>query len=81
MDHMGDLERRKVMGLLLHGDAAFAGQGPPLPETMRSSGFTGTIEQVARSGLHHQQPNWFHHQPCECKKRPLLHGGAAGMEA
>ncbi|MEM9222836.1 MAG: 2-oxoglutarate dehydrogenase E1 component [Pseudomonadota bacterium] len=26
-DHLGDSERSKVLGLLLHGDAAFAGQG------------------------------------------------------
>ena len=26
-DHEGDSERRKVLGVLLHGDAAFAGQG------------------------------------------------------
>jgi 2-oxoglutarate dehydrogenase E1 component len=33
-DQMGDEERRRCMGLLLHGDAAFAGQGL-VPETLQ----------------------------------------------
>jgi 2-oxoglutarate dehydrogenase E1 component len=32
-DQKGDVEKRKVMGILLHGDAAFAGQGI-VPETL-----------------------------------------------
>ncbi|CAA7616491.1 2-oxoglutarate decarboxylase, thiamin-requiring [Magnetospirillum sp. LM-5] len=35
-----DTERKKVLGLLLHGDAAFAGQGV-VPETMLLSQLTG----------------------------------------
>ena len=40
MDHLGDRDRRKVMGLLLHGDAAFAGQGL-VPETIDLAGLRG----------------------------------------
>ncbi|MEO8701062.1 MAG: 2-oxoglutarate dehydrogenase E1 component [Kofleriaceae bacterium] len=36
----GDLEHRRVMGVLVHGDAAFAGQGL-VPETMQLSGLPG----------------------------------------
>ncbi len=36
----GDTERAKVLGVLLHGDAAFAGQGV-VPETMLLSQLTG----------------------------------------
>ncbi len=40
MDQRGDSERSKVMGLLLHGDAAFAGQGL-VPETIDLAGLRG----------------------------------------
>jgi len=36
----GDFEHRKVMGILVHGDAAFAGQGL-VPETLQLSGLPG----------------------------------------
>jgi 2-oxoglutarate dehydrogenase E1 component len=36
----GDVEMRRVMGVLVHGDAAFAGQGL-VPETMQLSGLPG----------------------------------------
>jgi 2-oxoglutarate dehydrogenase E1 component len=36
----GDFEHRKVMGILVHGDAAFAGQGL-VPETLQFSGLPG----------------------------------------
>jgi 2-oxoglutarate dehydrogenase E1 component len=36
----GDLEHRRVMGVLVHGDAAFAGQGL-VPETMQLSALPG----------------------------------------
>ena len=36
----GDVEHRRVMGLLVHGDAAFAGQGL-VPETLQLSGLPG----------------------------------------
>ncbi|MGE3456003.1 MAG: thiamine pyrophosphate-dependent enzyme, partial [Kofleriaceae bacterium] len=36
----GDLERKRVMGVLIHGDAAFAGQGL-VPETLQLSGLPG----------------------------------------
>ena len=36
----GDVEHSRVMGLLVHGDAAFAGQGL-VPETMQLSGLPG----------------------------------------
>ncbi|HEU0029308.1 MAG TPA: 2-oxoglutarate dehydrogenase E1 component [Kofleriaceae bacterium] len=36
----GDVEHRRVMGVLVHGDAAFAGQGL-VPETMQLSGLPG----------------------------------------
>jgi 2-oxoglutarate dehydrogenase E1 component len=39
-DHMKDAERSQVMGLLIHGDAAFAGQGI-VPETLALSDLTG----------------------------------------
>ena len=40
MDQKGDADRRRVMGLLLHGDAAFAGQGL-VPETIDLAGLRG----------------------------------------
>ena len=40
MDQQNDAERSKVMGLLLHGDAAFAGQGL-VPETIDLAGLRG----------------------------------------
>ncbi|MCW5805459.1 MAG: 2-oxoglutarate dehydrogenase E1 component [Deltaproteobacteria bacterium] len=36
----GDVEMRRVMGVLVHGDAAFAGQGL-VPETLQLSGLPG----------------------------------------
>jgi 2-oxoglutarate dehydrogenase E1 component len=36
----GDFEHRRVMGILVHGDAAFAGQGL-VPETLQLSGLPG----------------------------------------
>jgi 2-oxoglutarate dehydrogenase E1 component len=36
----GDVEHRRVMGVLVHGDAAFAGQGL-VPETLQLSGLAG----------------------------------------
>jgi 2-oxoglutarate dehydrogenase E1 component len=39
-DQKGDIIRRKVLGILLHGDAAFAGQGV-VPETMLLSQLKG----------------------------------------
>jgi 2-oxoglutarate dehydrogenase E1 component len=36
----GDVEHRRVMGVLVHGDAAFAGQGL-VPETLQLSGLPG----------------------------------------
>jgi 2-oxoglutarate dehydrogenase E1 component len=50
----------KVLPLLLHGDAAFAGQGV-VAECFGLSGLRGH-----RTGgcdpFHHQQPDWLHHQ-------------------
>ena len=40
MDQRGDENRSRVMGLLLHGDAAFAGQGL-VPETIDLAGLRG----------------------------------------
>lgn len=39
-DQLGDTEKEKVMGLTLHGDAAFAGQGS-VPETLALSELRG----------------------------------------
>lgn len=39
-DQLKDVERQKVMGLLIHGDAAFAGQGI-VPETLALSDLAG----------------------------------------
>jgi 2-oxoglutarate dehydrogenase E1 component len=39
-DQKNDIEKRKVMGILLHGDAAFAGQGI-VPETLSLSELRG----------------------------------------
>ena len=44
----GDVEHRRVLGVLVHGDAAFMGQGL-VPETLQLSGPRRAIARAARS--------------------------------
>jgi 2-oxoglutarate dehydrogenase E1 component len=53
-------ERAKVMPLLLHGDAAFAGQGV-IAEMPRSVG-AARPPRGGHGAFHHQQPDRLHHQ-------------------
>jgi hypothetical protein len=53
-------ERVKVMPLLLHGDAAFAGQGV-VAEMLRSVG-PARSPHGRHDAFHHQQPDRLHHQ-------------------
>ena len=53
-------ERAKVLPLLLHGDAAFAGQGV-VAECLGSVGLEGTSRR-RHAALHHQQPDRLYHQ-------------------
>ncbi len=69
----GDKERAQVMGLLMHGDAAFAGQGL-VAETLDLSELKGYRTRRHHS-CHRQQPDRLHHQPGERALRPLLLGG------
>ena len=65
----GDTERSDVMAFLLHGDAAFAGQG---------AGRTRRLEIFRAQGLsdrrhdppHRQQPDRLHHQPGHARSAP-----------
>jgi 2-oxoglutarate dehydrogenase E1 component len=53
-------ERAKVLPLLLHGDAAFAGQGV-IAECLGLSGLRG--HRWRHAPLHHQQPDRLHDEP------------------
>ena len=58
---------RKVMPLLIHGDAAFAGQGV-VAEMLRPVGPQG-LPHRRHDAFHRQQPDRLHHAP---DLRPLL---------
>ncbi len=54
-DELGDTDRKKVLAVLIHGDAAFAGQGV-VPETfnmseLRSFGNGGTVHLVVNNQI------------------------------
>ena len=57
----GDTERRRVLGILMHGDAAFAGQGI-VAETFGLSDIAG-YRTGGTIHLGRQQPDRLHHQP------------------
>ena len=54
-------QRAKVLPLLLHGDAAFAGQGV-IAEILGLSGLARPSRR-GHAARHHQQPDRLHHQP------------------
>ena len=60
-------EHKEVLPVLIHGDAAFAGQGI----VWECFGFSGhpRLQHRRLHPLHHQQPDRLHHQPAI---RPLL---------
>ena len=60
-DHTAD--RGKVLPLLLHGDAAFAGQGGDRG-VLHADGAEG-LQDRRDDALHRQQPDRLHHQPEE----------------
>ena len=57
----GDTERDQVVGLLMHGDAAFAGQGlvAEIARALRAQG----LPHRRHDPFHRQQPDRLHHQP------------------
>ncbi len=61
--------RSHVMPLLLHGDAAFAGQGV-IAECFNLIGREG-LPHRRRGPLHRQQPDRLHHQPALLAHQPL----------
>ena len=64
---LGDPDGDEVLPVLLHGDAAFAGQGI-VAECFGFSGIPGYSHR-RQPPLRHQQPGWLHDQPAI---RPLV---------
>ena len=58
-DRLGDTERERVIPVLIHGDAAFAGQGV-VAETLNLSQLDGYSHR-RHHPPHHQQPDRLHH--------------------
>ena len=90
-DQRGDFERKSVMGLLLHGDAAFAGQGL-VPETLalaelRGYGTGGTVHVVVNNQIGFTTaPKYsrFTPYPTDCAKAvqaPIFHVNGDDPEA
>ncbi len=80
-DQRKDKNREQVMGLLLHGDASFAGQGL-VPESARSLR-ARRLQDRRHHPFHRQQPDRLHHQPGGVALRSLLLGhrqGRAGAD-
>lgn len=78
-DQIQDTERTKVMGLLIHGDAAFAGQGI-VPETIALSDLTG----YTTGGIMHIIINnqiGFTTNPSSARKSPYPSDIAKGAHA
>ena len=67
-----DTERNEVVGLLMHGDAAFAGQGlvPEIARSLRAQ----RLSHRRHAPFRRQQPDRLHNQPGLCALRSLLHG-------
>jgi 2-oxoglutarate dehydrogenase E1 component len=59
-DQKEDLGRRKVAALLIHGDAAFSGQGL-VPETLDLSELKGY--RIGGTIHFYKQSNWFYYKP------------------
>ena len=67
-DRLGDTERERVIPILIHGDAAFAGQGV-VAETLNLSQLDGYSHRRHHSSGH-QQPDRLHHHPDESRSTP-----------
>ena len=78
-DQKGDTERSQVMALLMHGDAAFAGQGwwPRASTSRTSSGYRigGTIHLIVNNQI------GFTTQPGYSRSSPLLHRRRQSVQA
>ncbi len=81
-DMAGDTKgRHSVMAVLLHGDAAFAGQG--LVYETHGDEPAHRLPHRRHGAYRHQQPDRLHHRAGACLFRPLLHGyrqGGAGAD-
>ena len=74
----GDTDHRQCMAILIHGDAAFSGQGV----IARSSSTWRTLSGYRTGGAlphHRQQPDRFHHLPRECPLDPVYATDVARM--
>ena len=72
-DQSGDTERSQVMAILMHGDAAFAGQGL-VAECLDLSDLE-RLPDRRHHPLHRQQPDRLHHAADLLALGPVLHGG------
>ncbi len=75
-DQMNDSDRSQVLPILLHGDAAFAGQGV-VAECFALSGLRRPQDR-RHDAYRGEQPDRFHHRAAFQPLQPLSHRQRAG---